>query len=461
MKKVKKILLSLVIVLAIIACDGVTLSYANSAQSHWDGVDGNGLAVKEADSPIVVEKELLTFDLQEFPKNYYFDLDDFLSYGGKVTAEYTFYNPSDYTVTSTLAFPFGSQPDYANIYDEQTGDYVSSADTAKYQITAKGKAVETSVRYTLSSQTEFDVQQELQKIKESYIEDEFFLSTTKVTKYTYIVGGARKEGLIDKEKYRAANIAFDLSGGNGKTKIYFPDYSGFHLQKNGDGRFSKWADNGDVVTIYAIGEPLTTPITFKCYKDGGVKNKEEIDGTVSLVDTVTCDFEDFVLENYEATLGISKVDWYNAVVCALQNGGKSNEKFNFIFDDYGLCYGGENFAAKLMRWYEYSLTFAPEEKIVNVVTAPIYPSINLNYQPSVFSYSYLLSPAKTWKNFGGLNIVVNTPYYISNASLQGFVKTDFGYKLTLDGLPNEELTFYLSTSENPVLPSHKRTGCSK
>lgn len=84
------------------------------------------------------------------------------------------------------------------------------------------------------------------------------------------------------------------------------------------------------------------------------------------------------------------------------------------------------------------------------MTAPIYPSIDLRYEPDVFGYTYLLSPAKTWKSFGELEIVVNTPYYISNSSLEGFTKTETGYTLSLDGLPEGELTFNLATSENPV-----------
>jgi len=43
--------------------------------------------------------------VQEFPRNYYSTAEEFLAYTGHVTAEYTFYNPADYTVTATLVFP--------------------------------------------------------------------------------------------------------------------------------------------------------------------------------------------------------------------------------------------------------------------------------------------------------------------------------------------------------------------
>ena len=94
---------------------------ANSAQMHWEGVSSTGAIITDGESPIMVEKELLTFDIAEFPQEYYSNIDEYLSYTGKVTAEYTFYNPADYTVTARLLFPFGTQPMYAARYDSETG----------------------------------------------------------------------------------------------------------------------------------------------------------------------------------------------------------------------------------------------------------------------------------------------------------------------------------------------------
>ena len=45
--------------------------HANSAQRYWSGTDSTGALVKDKNCPLVVDKELLTFDVQGFPKNYY------------------------------------------------------------------------------------------------------------------------------------------------------------------------------------------------------------------------------------------------------------------------------------------------------------------------------------------------------------------------------------------------------
>ena len=426
---------------------------ANSAQTHWRGVDSTGAMVVGENCPIEVTKEVLTFDISEFPANYYREKEDYLAYTGKVTAEYTFYNPTDLTVTATLAFPFGKQPDYASIYDEESQSYVTNVDTEKYDITINGETIEKNIRYTLKSDLQFDLEKDLPKLHDGYVSDWFYSPDMTVTKYTYIVGGANKEGQIDEEKYRAANAAFDWNGGDGKTRIYFPDQSGFHLQKDGDARFSRWADNGDVFVIYAIGQPFSSPLVWKCYENGGVEDKEEIDGIVSLTNTETMTLEEFVLENWSEDTGVSKVDWYNAVIDSFDEGLGDNAKYNYVNTEYSY-----NFMRNLMRWYEYEITVEPKSSITNTVTAPVYPEIDSNYDPDIYSYTYLLSPASTWASFGEIEIVINTPFYITNNTIDGFEKTANGYTYKQNGLPSSELEFTLCTAENPTPPQRGYRG---
>jgi len=106
-----------------------------------------------------------------------------------------------------------------------------------------------------------------------------------------------------------------------------------------------------------------------------------------------------------------------------------------------------------MRWYEYEISVGPGERIVNTVTAPIYPDIDSRYEPPVFEYTYLLSPAQTWAEFGNLDIVVNTPYYMTVSGPEGFQYNNPGYELHLTGLPEGELTFTLCAEKEPKAPS--------
>ena len=99
---------------------------ANSAQESFVGTAANGAIIADGDSPIVVERELLTFDITDFPKTYYETVNEFLEYSSHVTAEYTFYNPADYSVKANLLFPLGHIPTYvpSYTYDEATGEKI-------------------------------------------------------------------------------------------------------------------------------------------------------------------------------------------------------------------------------------------------------------------------------------------------------------------------------------------------
>ena len=446
----KKMVCLLICTSVILTLLSITAS-ANSAQMRWHGADSTGTVIVGENCPIEVTKEVLTLDVSELPINHYSTVDEYLAYTGKVTAEYTFYNPTDLTVTATLAFPFGAQPGYARLkYDHWTFSYIS-ADTEKYDITVNGEAVDKEIRYTLNtSGSTFELSKDLPKLSDTYIEDDFYYPGMTVTKYTYIVGGENQEGPIDKAKYRSTVAAFDLSGGDGKTRIYFPKNSCFYRQKDGDGRFGTTANNRDEIVVYAFGQPLSTPLELKCYEYSAVEDGKEIDGIVSLISTETMTLEDLALEDWNKKIGISEIDWYNAKIAAFNEGGKHYTEYNYVDSFYYDGYtSADEFASSLMRWYQYEITLEPKSSVTNTVTAPIYPAIDARYVPTIFNYTYLLSPASTWASFGELEIVVNTPFYITDNTIDGFTKTDSGYTYKQSGLPSGELEFTLCTDKNP------------
>lgn len=421
---------------ALVLLFGLTAApaYANSAQSHWTGIDSTGTIVVDENCPIEVEKELLTFNVQEFPSNYYRSAEELESYTGRVTAEYTFYNPADYKVTATLVFPFGNLPSYAYFYDSETGERDAFLDTELYGVEVDGEPIDLQVRHTLShSYDQFSLEKDMPLLADGHIADAFYRPDLPVTVYKYTISG------ID-EQYNAANAAFQWSGDSTKTRILLTEQNGGQF---GDDwmQVEMWVRNGESTLIYVFGEVPESGIQWTFYENGACE--KEIEGTMTLAGSEVITFEEYAMLNYPEDAGISEHDWYNAVVA------------NLNYSSRGFSYGiiGEyvgDLSSTLMRWYEYEITLEPGQRIVNTVTAPIYPSINTNYEPDVFGYTYLLSPAKTWNSFGELEIVVNTPYFISNSSIDGFAKTETGYSVKLDSLPDGELTFDLATSEKPV-----------
>lgn len=422
---------------------------ANSAQSYFRGVDAAGAMMLDKESPIVVEKELLTLDLQSFPFSYYESKEEFLSYDGKVTAQYTFFNPSEYTITAKLLFPFGKLPHYylQNNFEGEE-NYLSPVDISKYAITVDGERIETTIRHTFSYEYEqFEVQKDLGRIHDGFMENEFYSPDLPVTKYVYFVSG------VDRNKYPASTVAIDIPEGDGKTVFWFPKESGSHLVNGDTMRIDSFVTNGEEIELFILGQSPSRPIAWKFYQNGGVHDGEEIAGSMTLVNTESLLFKDLIMDGWNETCGVLEHDWYNATFTQISDGQKNSD-----FPIISLSWYGKNLWESLLRWYEYEITFLPGQRVENVVTAPLYPDIDLDWKPSIFGYTYLLSPAKTWKGFGGIEIVVNTPYFMTACEIEGFQRTEKGYALALEGLPDGELKFTLSSKEDPKAPAWRQGG---
>lgn len=394
-------------------------AFANSAQKSWRGSDSYGAIITDTECPVIVENELLTFDIPDFPKHSGSNDD----YESSVTARYSFYNPADYTVTAKLEFPFGEKP------------YYSIQDLDKYDITVNDNAIPKTVRHTLiRKDRRFKLEEDMSKIADGYKEDGFFAPDLSVTRYVYEITDYD-------EDYENACVAFDFRRWFDR-KVLFKEMNSI-VTKADSYRLSKSARyNDNTLTLYVFGQQYSAPPKWKFYKDRDCNTGEEINGSVNLLSADEMTFMEFVMSEYPEGSYILESDWYNAVIDELNFSGTGS--YNSIIDSSRIF----NLKYHLMRWYEYEIVLAPGERITNSVTAPIYPDIDENWKPTIYKYTYLLSPAQTWADFGSLDIVINTPFYLIDN--KDFEKTETGYRLSLDGLPDSELEFSLSSSEKPA-----------
>ena len=380
----KKIIISLFVCLMTLLVS-LTNIYANSAQTRWSGTDSTGAIVLEEDSPIIVEKELLTFDIQEFPQSYYHDLNEFQAYSAKVTAEYTFYNPSDYTVTATLAFPFGGVADYAEFYDYEKDRFISDMDNAKYDITIDGEVITKQLRHTfMYFGDQFELEKDVVKLHDGFMEDNFYYPEMLVTKYTYNASN------VDLEEHDAATAAFVLSDENVNTRIFMANQNGGSSSKN-EVMLHTWVERQEEFVVYIIGEPLKEEIEWKFYHNGACD--KEIDGEMNLVNIEEMSLKDLVLSKYYPESGILDYDWYNAVITTMKN----HEWMN------GALHSSEvslDVSHTLMRWYQYEITLEPKQRLVNAVTAPMYQQSMVIMNPQFLSIRICSHLQRHGKNSG-------------------------------------------------------------
>ena len=410
---------------------------ANSGPSRWQGTNSSGIVVTGENCPIVVEHENLVFDIFEFPLEYYHSKKSYEMYSGRVSAEYTFVNPTDQEVRVTFVFPFGTTPDYA-FYDFDDPD--AFHDWEKYGVTANGETISATVRHTLSYYGHsFSVEEDLALLHDGYMEDDFYRPDLPVTKYVWKVTG------VDHETYRAAFAGAKLSADPSKTKLWMEQCNGGDTHEGyiQVGRFLDRNPDRNTVTLYVLGEVPEQMPEWKVYSNGSMR--QEIGGEAEFISTETMTLFQMLMVDCDPESGVLEHDWYNALVTSMK---RSEWDYGFIGPDWSI--GNEDrMSGILMRWYEYELVFAPGQRIVNTVTAPLYPDIEMDYEPFRYSYTYLLSPAALWADFGTLDITVNTPFYMVEATNVSFEWDNPGYSAHLDGLPEGELEFILSQSQNP------------
>ena len=417
---------------------------ANSAQRIWYGVDMTGTVVKDENCPIEVENEQLTFDIKEFPKRYYEEKADFINYNGKVTAKYTFYNPADYKVTAKLVFPFGYYPEYGpDEYDEKNQAYKRIDDTTKFDIKINDKEIKKTLRHTLAyGDNVFDIHNEMSFLIDGYIKDDFYSPKLPVTKYVYEISE------VDKKLYNREVAGIEIPAFDGKRRYYLEQSYGFTTNDKGNTRIGVGAENGEEIEFYVIGEPVKDLPKWKFYESSSNESKE-IKGEMQLKSTSKMTFKEFALTSYDKSGQILESDWYNIIVELYKQATVENSGAIFI----SVYDTGERLKS-LLRWYEYEITLAPGEKITNTIEAPMYPTIDEEYDPDIYRYNYLLSPASTWAKFGNLNVDINTPFFMTENNQSGFTKTQKGYHFKSNGLPEGELRFSLSTVEKPERKSN-------
>lgn len=389
--------------------------FANSGPPYEEGITPTGIHSVHENSVLQVVSEKLTFKLGT-PLN---ELKDGEQYDSTVTAEYEFYNPTDETVTTKMAFPIS------------TGNYYTgnAAKDINPSITVNGESVQYEVRHTYGTYNDFS--EDVLKIKDGYISTDFFSPDLPVTEYIF-----------------RANLPDNYNRAEFRVKM--PESSATRYFCNSDDGvyFSYTAYNGFKFSVYVLGEDIDiSALDWVAYRyNESVGRNVAVDGSVTFVkksEPVT--FKEYVLKSYDSMSDISEVDWYNAM-------------FDIVKKD-GLCAGSGETPQyySFTEWYVYETTVAAKSGFTNAVTAAMYPTVYYSYSPYVYEYNYYLSPAKNWASFGNLTVEVETSLYMqendyynpSDTENSVFKKTETGYAASFTGLPNGEFQFKMCSAETP------------
>ncbi len=400
---------------------------ANSAPPYWEGASGMGAILAGDQCPIEVQKEQLRFSLTELPAWDIGDAEQFAAYGGKFTAKYTFCNPTDTDYDLRLVFPLGSLPEYY--------PYGGEVDRTSlgYSIQKDGEDVEFGIRYTLND-ARFDLGKGLQRLYPA--PQSFYRDDLPVTVYTYHVDVPKRADFGD-----YVNFVLSFGGSAERTRVFCSEYCSY-VVKNGAAKLVRNFDCADGpldLSVYVLGEDITEP-QAGVYRSAAAGAELDETAVITRGGKRTEALSPLALSFREKGCPVSDSDWKNVFIDCIEEHRTPNSFYSNI--DPSLI--GAEF--NLMQWFEYSLSIPAGRTVENTVTAPIYPTIDGSRQQDLYKFTYLLSPAQKWAKFGELTIDIDTPFYLSDSTLE-FQPREGGYTFTRSSLPLGELTFTLSEEE--------------
>ncbi|MCD8040494.1 MAG: hypothetical protein LUF82_03150 [Clostridia bacterium] len=410
---------------------------ANSAATWWTGTTIQGV-YPLYDCPLEVESENLTFNITSFNA----DSDTY------VTAEYNFYNPTSEDITARLVFPFGTIPDYY---------YDSGFSTDKFGATVNGSDAGAELRFTFHEHygDDFEFETDGALLYDYKKEDDYFTEDTVLTAVTFTVPEFTNTSMSP-YTYISYTQDDNIRVICNNTWYYNDDTATgeITLRHSGTDEFTIYFAGGVPQDLYAYSVPWRANTNgYGNYLD------EDSSTTATFTAEETITFAEYIQSFNPFTGKYAESDWYNLSLDYL------NDFYAYGLYTYFSESDIEDIEEWLIYWYDYYIEVPAGGYTVNTVTAPLYPDLFTNYDPTLYEYTYYLSPAATWADFGTLAVTINTPYYLVKSSLDftqsGTAQEGFVYTATTDGLPQGELTFRLCEDLNPTTSSQRINEASK
>lgn len=412
--------------IALVACLLLLLGTAvsaNSGPTYWEQAPSFSMTALK-DCPVTVEREDLSFD---FSSNEHFDY----SPKAEVTAAYQMKNPTKSALRVQMAFPL-------------IGTLFGLSSTAGVRITADGKNIPFQVFMgDNAAQT---------GMTHNYYGEDGSLNAKNLS-FDQILNSVSENAVpLQKMKDKGKQYRFSSGGKSCSLKVNFEidpkktailcnGFNGFSFDKNGDGKIELrgFLSEGEQtpMNFLVMGDDIKD-LTVGAYKSGS--DTEKMPDVVPKTDTSSQNTELFIKEMLHNTSQFAeqllpavekqidaKISAGQTVVDDSIVADLCNEN-HIIVLAYEIPFAANSVSNVSVR---YSMGGAMDEKTAS--------------QP-VYSYGYLLNPAKGWAKFSNLNIAVTPPKlspYVIKSSVALTRAGDGTYSAKLSTLPKIDLAFTL------------------
>jgi hypothetical protein len=444
--------ISLIIITAIFLSFS-TYASANSGPTHWEGRPSSEILSIEQNTPITVENEDLVFDFSVNDNPNTADLyDDSYSLGGKVTASYQMHNPAEELQVVQMAFPFVGKLNNLAAQDI----LITSEGKPLPYATFAGDLIEKPRSFAGGEKkASFDFAKIISSITNEPYQAENWKESEKGKLYTITVWPKSDQGI---------NYALEFDFDPEKTKIITWNFNRFERRDNKI-RNASWCDGPTTLEVFVWGED----INFKegAFTDGELSKKTDLYTAQTVRQELG--LKAYLLKHIEAS-GHSGHSEFNDI-----NDNKINDNDNKINDNDSASLSEMQlyniYARALDKYLSQNVGYSSEHDIMgqqhydrifvlvyNVEFPPgSTKKVSVSYKTSgtmdmretakpMYTFDYILNPAKNWSKFKNLNIKIIPPEeapYIVKSSIELNKGEGNIYTANLESLPDEDLYFAL------------------
>lgn len=404
--------------------------HANSGPTYWSADPSMETLTIDKDSPIKILKEELVFDFS----------DEFMDRGhnsisGLVTANYKMNNPTDERLLVQMAFPFA-----ANLW---------SFDPSEIAIVADGTDIPFQIYIGESIESK---EKNGKEDEEQSLTFDIIVNYVKKDKYMPKHYDLKEIGTlirIDASSIEGENtkLAIEYAIDHSKTKVIGKGFHGYEGTENSV-KLSSWINPEEYLELFIIGDDID--LSIQGYTDGEMK--EATEQLVYKLDESKMSIEDYM--EMKSDEHSKKLHYSDRI--------SENQIFNLYAKSFDEMIGKNTVNYWIDEWvsvdYEnkvlillYELDFQPQSTLNTSVS--YFASGTMDKTETVdplYTFEYLLNPAKSWADFNDLNIVIKPPVghpFIIDSSIELIRNGEGFYTANLEGLPDDDLSFTLYSSD--------------
>lgn len=425
----KKIFLMFVLCLllsAIVSVKNKTYAAIDFAKPTDYSVPCN-IQFKEEDTGLQIKEENIEFDIDVESDSY-----------DTAKIKYILNNPTNEKINNKIYLPLLYCKDIDDESNETYLDYIEKA--KQIEILNNNTPVEYQIRHYLEI-SGFSNYQKVD-IYDEYMQDDYFNQNLKITKYTYKISNLpinQDNSLSSRMEMLFPNDFDGIIFVEGGTIECFLDNYNPHL--------NIYLDNFDeehdaIISIYSTDQDVRSIVN----EANLFKNDKKINGNIELVGTEYIEFEEFIFTFYDEEKGVSRIDWYNAMIDLLDKSPFSATRFKIY-----------SFSLDIYTWLtpciEYNIEVDAHSKITTEIYMPVKGAKSTRYGAGVYEYTYLFGDLSYFENLEKIEIKIKINGYVHNISRGDIKKNDDCYQITLNKIKVDYFCF--TTSVTKTLPMSK------